>query len=78
MVFKVSLEFETINELVFFLVKNNFLKKEEIVETNPNEKRGSLTYLLHQSARIIKSNNPELSYKTCLKMAGNNRKKNNI
>ena len=73
MVFKVSLEFQTINELMYFLDKNDFLKKEEI------EKRGSLTYFLHQRARIIKSNNPELPYKTCFKLAGNNRKKiNNI
>ena len=71
MVFKVSLEFQTINELMYFFDKNDFLKKEEI------EKRGSLTYLLHQRARIIKSNNPELPYKTCFKLAGNNHKKNN-
>jgi len=80
--YQIKITFKTLEQLTHFLIDKNILADTndgvDIIQPkqkNPNEKRGSKTYLLHQRAKDYKLINPTIPYKQCLKNIG---KYNNI
>ena len=74
MTYQIILTFNSFKDLTTFIIEKKLLEDINFKNKNPNEKRGSKTYLLHQKVKQYKELNPNLSYKECLKIVSKNNK----
>ena len=74
------LTFNDIDELNDFVkdYRNSKDLRLKKMTKKEDDKRGSTTKLLHSKAREVQIEDPLLSYKQCLRIAGSHLKKNSI
>lgn len=81
MVYSLTFNFDTMKELESYVDKIiKFEKKEEkrilAKSEKVSDKRGSMTKILHQEAKLIHDKDNTKTYKECLKLAGLKLKEN--
>ena len=77
---ELTLTFKDIDELNDFVkdYRNSKDLRLKKMTKKEDDKRGSTTKLLHSKAREVQIEEPELTYKQCLRLAGLQLKKNPI
>ena len=77
--YTIHFNFENTIELFHFIKEYEGYKAwlHKRKQKKENDKRGSMTVMLHQMAKKIKEDNPTKTYKECLGLAGKQMKENN-
>ena len=80
--YSLTFNFNNLDEMNKFINILEHKEDEEIVQPNieqpkdeQKEKRGSKTHILHQKTREYKLEHPDINYRTCLKIVGQEIKK---
>ena len=71
-------EFNSQEELQIFLLDMNVMKDKKMKPKKENDRRGCGTAELHKRVKEYKENNPDKTYRQCLKELSNKNENNNM